>query len=848
MSMVSTTNFNALFKSKAFPLLAALLLNIFLMGCGGGGSSDDGTSNAQKPIITVQPKDANYTLGDTIAPLSVTANVTDGGNITYQWYETTNPSNNGNEISGATTSTYTPAISNNGTFYYYVVITNTNNNVNGSKTANVTSNTAQIIVNKFVDAAVPNITVQPQDANYTLGNAIAPLNVTATVTDGGNITYQWYETTNPSNNGNEISGAISSTYSPSTSTVGTFYYYVVITNTNNNVNGNKTANVTSDTAKIVVNSNNPPIAPINAAVPIITVQPKDANYTRGDTAIALSVTATSPDGGTLSYQWYETTNPSNNGNEISGAISSTYSPSTSTVGTFYYYVVVTNTNNNVNGNKTANVTSDTAQIIINLPIYSVNFYDENLDFLETVNETEGNINPSTIKTGSWYKANETLALTNHNLNESINLYALPNVQEVTTQEELAAINTNDVTLNGTYILLNDINLTVGEAGFDATLGWTPIGSDANHFRGLFNGNNNTITNLWINRTTSHVGFFGSLEYAQIRNLGVKIAEGKKIKGNDYVGGIVGVLYYGSITNSHFIGNVDGISHIGGIAGNIQYNNITNSHFIGNINSSSSNYVGGIAGSVYNGGNIIDSYSIGNVSGNELVGGIAGVLYYGNGNIIDSYSTGNISGYQHVGGIVGDVGYGSVTNSYSTGNVNGSYQYIGGIAGGINYGSITNSYSAGNISGNDNYVGGIAGIISYGSVTNSYSTGSVNGYYYIGGIIGHITYSSTVQNNAAINPSVTGNNYVNRVAGGIDSTNTASNNFALDTMSGGSSGGFSNDGDINYHGTDKTDVELKTQTTYSDAVGGGLGWKFGNDAANPWKINEGNSYPYLYWQK
>ena len=31
------------------------------------------------------------------------------------------------------------------------------------------------------------------------------------------------------------------------------YYYVVVTNTNNNVNGEKTASVTSDKAKVTVN-------------------------------------------------------------------------------------------------------------------------------------------------------------------------------------------------------------------------------------------------------------------------------------------------------------------------------------------------------------------------------------------------------------------------------------------------------------------------------------------------------------------------------------------------------------------------------------------------------------------
>jgi hypothetical protein len=46
------------------------------------------------------------------------------------------------------------------------------------------------------------------------------------------------------------------------------------------------------------------------------------------------------------------------------------------------------------------------------------------------------------------------------------------------------------------------------------------------------------------------------------------------------------------------------------------------------------------------------------------------------------------------------------------------------------------------------------------------------------------------------------------------------------------------------GTDKTDAELKTQSTYT-----GLGWLFGNNDSSPWKIdaNKNGGLPYLYYQ-
>jgi hypothetical protein len=55
-----------------------------------------------------------------------------------------------------------------------------------------------------------------------------------------------------------------------------------------------------------------------------------------------------------------------------------------------------------------------------------------------------------------------------------------------------------------------------------------------------------------------------------------------------------------------------------------------------------------------------------------------------------------------------------------------------------------------------------------------------------------------------------------------------------------------------HGIDRSEGQLKTAATYSDAVNGnglgGLGWLFGNDDEHPWKMPDGGGYPILYWQE
>jgi hypothetical protein len=107
----------------------------------------------------------------------------------------------------------------------------------------------------------------------------------------------------------------------------------------------------------------------NAAPPTFTTHPQSASYGLNETPVAaLTVVATSPDGGTISaYQWYWNTTNSNASttNPISGATTASYTPPVDVVGTRYYFVAVTNTNNNVSGTKTATAPSNVATIKVN---------------------------------------------------------------------------------------------------------------------------------------------------------------------------------------------------------------------------------------------------------------------------------------------------------------------------------------------------------------------------------------------------------------------------------------------------------------------------------------------------
>ncbi|MDL2232768.1 leucine-rich repeat protein [Ruminococcaceae bacterium OttesenSCG-928-L11] len=311
-------------------------------------------TNAQTPVITTQPDGGVVTVGSTYT-MNVTATVSDSGTLSYQWYK------GGTPISGATSTSYsTPTDLPIGSHSYAVVVTNTNNAATGSKTAATTSATATVTVNNLVNAAAPVITFQPQGGTIATGG-IYSMTVTATASDGGTLSYQWYK------EGTAIPGATSAGYmTPSNLAVGNHSYHVVVTNTNNTATGNKTATTTSATATVTVNNL------VNAAAPVITSQPQGGTITVGSTH-ALSVTATVSDGGTISYQWFK------DGTAIPGANSANYTtPSSLTVGSHSYHVVVTNTNNAATGNKTATTTSTVVNVIVqSVPVgttYSVTYH------------------------------------------------------------------------------------------------------------------------------------------------------------------------------------------------------------------------------------------------------------------------------------------------------------------------------------------------------------------------------------------------------------------------------------------------------------------------------------------
>ena len=321
--------------------------------------------DAQKPQVTILG-------GGTVEQgqkmtLETEATVSDGGVLSYQWYKSTDGStDNGTAIEGAVNALYEVPTLGAGTVYYYCVVTNTNENVNGEKTAWTVSKATEVTVTEpepeIVNAQEPVIEWISRGGTFEKGDK-AKLEIEATVSDGGVLSYQWYKNTdNSTDNGTAIEGAVNALYEVPTQEAGTVYYYCVVTNTNENVNGEKTAWAASEATEVTVTEPEPEI--VNAQEPVIEWISRGGTFEKGDKA-KLEIEATVSDGGVLSYQWYKNTdNSTDNGTAIEGAVNALYEVPTQEAGTVYYYCVVTNTNENVNGEKTARTVSDTVKVMV----------------------------------------------------------------------------------------------------------------------------------------------------------------------------------------------------------------------------------------------------------------------------------------------------------------------------------------------------------------------------------------------------------------------------------------------------------------------------------------------------
>ena len=265
-------------------------------------------------------------------------------------------------------------------------------------------------------------------------------------------------------------------------------------------------------------------------------------------------------------------------------------------------------------------------------------------------------------------------------------------------------------LNRIFWMVDDYN----DAG---DVGWVPIGNESKPFGGRFDGNGYTISGLQINRDAAdNQSLFGvSTSDALISNIGLLNV---KIEGGAKVAGLVGTNR-GQVGYSYVGGSIEAKS-IEGVAGGLIANN--------------------------DGGAIIGSYALSQVSGASLLGGLVGD---NNGRIINSHADSIVmpgSAGSRFGGLVGR-NRNLIANSYAGGKIlrEGSSSIKGGLVGwndsearimngyaavsvtgalagglvGYNLGFIKNSYAIGELSDGSDTRGSLVGINDGGTIAASY---------------------------------------------------------------------------------------------------------------------------------
>jgi hypothetical protein len=455
---------------------------------------------------------------------------------------------------------------------------------------------------------------------YVAGAAADPLSVTvAAPGDEGALSYQWYSSPN-----NTIFTAIegaeaqTASYTPSTAAVGTIYYKVIVTNTTSF----STASTESTVAAVTVTEAQAGAAAAPTFDTDLSTEP--VTYIIGDSASALDVAANASDGGVISYQWYSnSTNSTEGGTELTGQTGTSYTPSTSSLGTTYYYVIATNTLGESDATAVSNVAAVTVKAA---PVGTV--WDGSADT-------------------SWYNPADTY-------------FELSTPAQLAGFAQIVSGTAGDIAADSfdgkTVKLTADIDLS--------SLPWTAIGSfSSNPFAGAFDGNGKKIENINIPSTSANCqGALFAYNTGVIANL--TIESGSITANHNYAGAFI-ARNHGALINCLNRASVSSTStYVGGLTGINYFDSfIFGCANTGSVTSTSSSdlYLGGITGGCY--GIISNSYNAGDVmSANNqgYLGGISG----------DSYND----------GYMGAVLY----NCYSSGNVISTDSKAGALIGGAFY--------------------------------------------------------------------------------------------------------------------------------------------------------------------
>lgn len=205
-------------------------------------------------------------------------------------------------------------------------------------------------------------------------------------------------------------------------------------------------------------------------------------------------------------------------------------------------------------------------------------------------------------------------------------------------------------------------------------GWQHIGTASAPFTAVFNGNNHTIHNVFINRPSeSYASLFGRVENTTISNIHLR-GPLSFITGYKSVGPLAGHVVNTQVINAS--ADVEVFAYgttSGGLIGSATNNSVVrHSYATGDVTTDSWR-AGGLAGVVEKNSIVEGCFATGNISGTSRVsagvmsGGLVGTLRESS-TISNGFATGNVTGDSSASSLVGSMVRSEVINAFAIGRV------------------------------------------------------------------------------------------------------------------------------------------------------------------------------------
>lgn len=665
----------------------------------------------ETPKIYIQPKSAEYYVGDNVSPLNFTA--TAGGTMSYQWYRSEDENiTSGVAIKDAIEATYLPSTAEPSDFYYYCRITNTASGKSSSTSP--VKVTVKANPTPKITLLTPGTTIEAKEGYHHPvptgfvcdANADAPTFKISAISEGvgGKLSYQWYSAKTADETGSKIKKATKDSYSPKvnapTKQNGDCFYYCKVTYTD--TAGRKFV-ADSDRIYLYVY-----VTEATAATEDLIMEQPFAleSYDISETATIYPILKSGANVDVLTYQWYRCNEESyENAVAVEGATEQQFKPN-KTLGTSYYFCEIRNSVQNT----TATVKTD---------IVAITYTDASKELAAEKFE------------GSGTKEEPFLLNTLEDLKSLSALVDLGHPMYGLTFKI-----TDNITTDGSFS-------GIGNKEF---------------FGGEINGSGYTITY----EEGSQTPLLGKVRQAKVYNLKIMAPY---IKNYALVSGYTIDEYSTTEFNTVTIDHVTLLSgskvrnggFIGGIASGSNCITLSNCTIEENVQigcnadgtSAELDYIGSLAG--WFNGKVINCASAATVYGKNYVGGLIGGKNQtmGSCSILNSSFTGKvIASGNYVGGIIGcgysgGPAYGietapntpcvSIQNCYVNGSITGA-NYIGGLQGGEiactqcwenGIGYIRDNYFYGNLTATEEngVKGGLIGFMKsldrYNIISNNY---------------------------------------------------------------------------------------------------------------------------------